>query len=101
MSTGVPEFRVESECCEQPEPRHAPRRMALPGLRMRISERRALLFFMDVLLVNLALFFAIRLGLNLAPSIARSWFAVRWYLTLTAVWTLAALFFDSLPYISQ
>jgi len=94
MSTEVPELPVESEGCEQPKPRQAPRRMALPGLRMRISERRALLFFMDVLLVNLALFFAIRLGLNLAPSIAQSWFAVRWYLTLTAVWTLAALFFD-------
>ncbi len=103
MSTEGPEFPVESGSCEPPKPPQAqrparrlklPRPIALPGMRLRVSERRALLFVVDVLLVNVALFFAIRLGLNLAPSIAQSWFAVRWYLTLTAVWILAALFFD-------
>ena len=68
------------------------RRMTLPSLRLRASERKLLLFLMDVLIVNGALLIALSLGTE------REWTDLlapyKWYVTLTLVWLVSALFFD-------
>jgi len=75
MSTEVefPEFPANTERPEVEKSRLARRQSvwrrrislpglrtgALPGMRLRVSERRALLFTVDVLLITAALFFAV------------------------------------------
>lgn len=105
MSTEVEatEFPTNAERSEVEKPRQTNwrrqadwrRRISLPGLHMRVSERRALLFVIDVLLINAALFFAVWFGLGYAPTTAVASSYVKWYITLTIVWGLSALFFDS------
>ncbi len=70
------------------------RRLGLPALRLSISERRATLALVDVLLVNASLFAAVCWGLGLEPAAALAAGHAKWYVTLTVVWTLAALFFN-------
>ncbi len=69
-------------------------RIRLPGMRMRVSERRMLLFVIDVALVNLALYAALHFGLLLEPQAALAWPNAKWYLTFTVVWVFAAFFFE-------
>ena len=71
----------------------------MPSLRMRISERRLVLFVVDAFLLNLVLLLAAVLfadfPLTLDAILANS----KWFITLTIVWYLCAQFFDcySLP----
>lgn len=73
---------------------HPRSRLALPNLRMRISERRALLFLIDALLINGSLVIAVWLGLDIPPTISLLPNFLKWYIVLTTLWVLCALFFD-------
>ncbi len=71
-----------------------PRRIHLPSLRLRVSERRLMLFLMDILLLNSALVVAVDLWTNLSLSPATFLLYARWFFTLTLIWLFCALFFD-------
>lgn len=69
------------------------RRLHLPSLRLRVSERKLLLFIVDALLINgsLATALAVR-SLQFQNGSAVS--LAKWFITLTLVWAGSALFFD-------
>ncbi len=69
-------------------------RLALPGLRMKISERRVLLFVIDTLLLNLALLVAVRLAFDFPLTLAAVSANIKWFVTLTVVCFFTAVFFD-------
>ncbi len=66
----------------------------LPGLGLRISERRVVLVFVDILLLNLALIVTTTLLGDFQPSVASLVVYSKWFVVLTAVWYACALFFD-------
>jgi exopolysaccharide biosynthesis polyprenyl glycosylphosphotransferase len=71
----------------------------LLSLRMRISERRLVLFVVDTLLLNFVLLAAAFLFADF-PLTTEAFLAyTKWFITLTIVWYLCAQFFDcySLP----
>jgi exopolysaccharide biosynthesis polyprenyl glycosylphosphotransferase len=69
-------------------------RRALPRLRFTIAERRVMLAVVDVLVINLALL----VTLVLRSGLVFSWESIsnqlHYYLVLTVVWVVWALFFD-------
>lgn len=69
-------------------------RIGLPSLRLRTSERKMLLFAMDVLLINAALMVSVWIGSGREMTPAMLLAPYKWYLTLLVVWSLVALFFD-------
>ena len=71
-----------------------PRRIPLPSLRLRVSERRLLLMLMDVLLINGALLVALVLWTDFVVSAETLRAFSYWFVTLTVVWLLCAFFFD-------
>ncbi len=71
-----------------------PFRISLPSLRLRVSERKLLLFLVDALLINGALLVALVLWTDFVISAEMLLAYFRWFVTLTLVWLLCALFFD-------
>ena len=71
----------------------------LSSLRMRISERRLILFVVDALLLNLVLLLAAVLFADFPLTLDAMLAYSKWFVTLTIVWYLCAQFFDcySLP----
>lgn len=69
-------------------------RISPPRLRLLTSERRVLLALMDIALINVALLatWTLRFGGQASPLTLLA--PVKWYVTLTVVWVLVALFFD-------
>ena len=68
------------------------RRIPLPNLRLRVSERRLMLVLLDLALVNGALVLAFYLrGPDGAPP---SWAFPKWHITLSIIWIGCAVFFD-------
>jgi len=65
-----------------------------PGLRLRTSERRLLLLGVDLLIMNAALMIAWALGSNAPVTLETVLAPYKWYITLTIVWCISALFFD-------
>jgi exopolysaccharide biosynthesis polyprenyl glycosylphosphotransferase len=61
---------------------------------LRNSERKVLLFLVDVLLLNFALMVAWVVGNGTPDTLALVLTPYKWYITLTVVWGLVALFFD-------
>jgi exopolysaccharide biosynthesis polyprenyl glycosylphosphotransferase len=72
----------------------APERVALPSLRLRVSERRLLLVVVDMALLSGALVLSLFLRTNLGPQIAVWWSAAKWFGTLALAWLLFAFIFD-------
>ena len=70
------------------------RRINLPSLNLRASERRLLLLAFDVLLINLALLLAVWIGWNRVSTLSQLLLPYKWYITLTVVWVVVGLFFD-------
>ena len=70
------------------------RRVSLPSLRLRTSERKLLLLMMDLLVVNLALIASVRIGWDQPVPVAMLLASYKWYVTLAVVWVVVALFFD-------
>lgn len=69
-------------------------RISLPSLRLQTSERKLLLVSMDLLLINLALVGSVLVGWNQPVTAAMLAASVKWYVTLSVVWVVVALFFD-------
>lgn len=69
-------------------------RISLPSLRLQTSERKLLLFVMDVLLINAALLISVWIGSGREMTLAMLLAPYKWYLTLIIVWSVVALFFD-------
>ena len=69
-------------------------RLSLPGLRLRTSERRLLLLGVDLLIMNAALMIAWSFGSNAPVTMGTLLAPYKWYITLTIVWCISALFFD-------
>ncbi|MBN1180616.1 MAG: sugar transferase [Anaerolineae bacterium] len=70
-------------------------RISLPSLRLRVSERRLLLYVVDTLAVNVALLVAslLRGTIVLSGNNFFTYYYI-WFIVLTIVWSLCALFFD-------
>jgi len=70
------------------------RRISLPRMHIRTSERKLLLLLVDLLIINAALVVAWMLGGKspVAPQTLLSLY--KWFITLTIVWGICALFFD-------
>jgi len=71
-----------------------PFHISLPSLRLRVSERKLLLFLVDALLINGALLVALVLWTDFVISAEMLLAYFRWFVMLTLVWLLCALFFD-------
>ncbi len=69
-------------------------RLALPGLRLRTSERKLLLLVVDVLLLNFALGVSWFARDNTPAPLSTALAPIKWYITLTVVWYLWAQFFE-------
>jgi exopolysaccharide biosynthesis polyprenyl glycosylphosphotransferase len=76
-------------------PRVRRRRLYLPTLGLRVSERKLLLIVVDVLLINGALAASLLLRTNLLPDAAALAGGAKWFVTVTAVWLLVAVTFDA------
>lgn len=70
------------------------RRVWLPSLGLRSSERRLLLGIVDLILINLALIFSLLISTDLLPSFSAILGPFKWFVTLTAVWFFVANIFD-------
>ena len=70
------------------------RRVSLPRLRLRTSERKLLLLGVDLLIINAALVLAWVLGANAPVELETVFAPYKWFITLTIVWGVSALFFD-------
>lgn len=68
-------------------------RLSLPGLRMRVSERRVLLTVMDLALINAALCGALWIGTHYLGAVMVPP-QTKWFVTLAVVWMATASFFD-------
>jgi exopolysaccharide biosynthesis polyprenyl glycosylphosphotransferase len=69
------------------------RRLTLPSMGLRVSERRLLLGVVDFTLLFVALVIALSLRTELLPEIRQMFVSWKWILTLAAVWfAYAALF---------
>ncbi|NOZ28723.1 MAG: sugar transferase [Chloroflexi bacterium] len=56
------------------------------GLRLTVAERRLLLIFMDLLLINGALIAAVTLWSGFPLSIPVVWAHIKWFATLSSLW---------------
>jgi exopolysaccharide biosynthesis polyprenyl glycosylphosphotransferase len=70
------------------------RRIALPHMHIRTSERKLLLLAIDLLVVNVALAAAWALGSKTGLALDDFLVLGKWFVTLTVVWGVCALFFD-------
>lgn len=70
------------------------RRIGLPTLSLRASERRLLLFIVDVILLNAALVVALAVSTDILPPWPAVVAAYKWFLTLTIAWLPIAAVFD-------
>lgn len=70
------------------------RRIALPRLRIRTSERKIFLFLVDVLIINVALAISWLLADDGGFTVETITAPYKWYLTLTLVWCISAFIFD-------
>ncbi len=70
------------------------RRIALPHMHIRTSERKLLLLAIDLLIVNAALAAAWALGSKSGLVLGDFLMLGKWFVTLTVVWGVCALFFD-------
>lgn len=59
---------------------------AWPRWHLTTAERRFLLVFVDLLLINLSLLLAVTVWNDFTPSLTRIWAHAKWFLTLSAVW---------------
>jgi exopolysaccharide biosynthesis polyprenyl glycosylphosphotransferase len=64
------------------------------GLRLTPAERKAILFVIDLLLVNGALLTATALWAGFKPSLGNLWANVKWFFTLSVVWEVVAAILD-------
>jgi exopolysaccharide biosynthesis polyprenyl glycosylphosphotransferase len=64
------------------------------ALRLRLSERKLLLFLADLVVVNAALFLALSIGFDLFAKTETLPVDLKWFASLTAVWLACAIFFD-------
>lgn len=64
------------------------------GLNLRLSERRLVLAFVDIILVNLALIIAVVAYSDVPLTFNDLLGAYKWFVALTLVWYLSAQFFD-------
>ncbi len=69
-------------------------RVSLPGLHLRTSERKLLLLGVDLLIINAALVLAWVLGTKTPVTPETVLAPYKWFITLTIVWGVSALFFD-------
>jgi exopolysaccharide biosynthesis polyprenyl glycosylphosphotransferase len=67
-------------------------RLALPSLRLRVSERKLLLFVADLLLINASLALALSVRGSLPHEL--EWGSPKWYVSLSIIWLACAVFFD-------
>lgn len=70
------------------------RRIALPRLRLRTSERKIFLWITDVLILNLALAVSWLLAAGDGFTLQTITSPYKWYITLTLVWCISAFIFD-------
>ncbi len=70
------------------------RRIALPHMQLRTSERKLLLLTVDLLIINAALAAAWALGSQTTFAVGALLALSKWFVTLTVVWGVCALFFD-------
>lgn len=70
------------------------RRLWLPTLGLRVSERKLLLALVDISLLVLSLIIAVRLRTELQMDLVAIVLNSKWYVTLAIVWAIMAMVFD-------
>ena len=65
-----------------------------PLLRLRITERKLLLYLMDLLIINAALIVALALRSDYTPRLAIIIETAKWFVALSAIWLITATFYD-------
>lgn len=70
------------------------RRLRLPTLGLRVSERKLLLALVDMLLLVVALILAVRLRTELPMDLQAVFLNMKWFVTLALVWAVMAMVFD-------
>lgn len=63
-------------------------------LRLRVTERKLLLYLMDLLIINAALIVALVLRSNFTLRLATILETAKWFITLSIIWLLTATFYD-------
>ena len=89
VSTGNAAHEIAAQATMIPGPR-----VTLPSLGLRVSERRLMLFMVDVVLVNLALLGTAILFTDQIRSLSLAGDNIKWFMTLSVVWFATASFFD-------
>lgn len=67
-------------------------RVALPALRLRVSERKLFLLIADLILINSALLLAVLMHGDGAPG--SDWLTFKWMFSLSVIWVTSAVYFD-------
>lgn len=70
------------------------KRIKLPSLGLRVSERRLLLIFIDLLLLNTSLITGLILLADVEFNLAVLWDTRIWYISLSIIWLTFATIFD-------
>ena len=70
------------------------KRVRLPSMGLRMSERKLLLMVFDVLFLCFSLILAVSLRTDLLPSLEAVLLSSKWYVTLLIVWAVMANVFD-------
>ncbi|MCP4212137.1 MAG: sugar transferase [Halieaceae bacterium] len=70
------------------------RRIPLPSIRIRTSERRLILGLVDLLMLAVALIAAVLIWTDYPHTVETFTANWKWFVTLAVVWSLCALFFD-------
>jgi exopolysaccharide biosynthesis polyprenyl glycosylphosphotransferase len=83
-------FEERHEGQSQPKSRSSRRRISLPSLGLRVSERKLLLVVIDILLLSISLILSLLLRTELLKSFLDIWFNVKWLFTLAVLWGVVA-----------
>lgn len=70
------------------------REVVRPGIRLTLAERKSLLFFIDLLLINASLLIAATIWVDFTPSITTMVAYAKWFITLSLLWWISATLLD-------
>lgn len=70
------------------------RRIRLPSLGLRVSERKLLLVFVDMLLLVASLIISLVIRTELLPDLISVWYNTKWFVTLVLLWAIVATLFQ-------
>jgi len=83
-------FEERHDGQSQPKSQSGRRRIGLPSLGLRVSERKLLLVSVDILFLSLSLIISLMARTDLIKNFLDIWFNVKWLFTLAVLWGVIA-----------